>query len=271
MFTTRTFVTITVAAALIASGALLLAARDPGAKHPGVRLSANVTTTSTPLPPDALAIHAANLAALAQMCLAAQHDPAAADAFRSAVSAHADLADLIDPDCRVRSARGTTEAGGRVPPPLSVYGDSLTAPATSQVMSLSTHTAAVTIHAFPGTSLPNWDADIRASRPSRLVLALGTNDAAGQGIDPWRDLLSTLPPSTCIAWPRAFPWSPQVAAFDAQMGSLIARFRNVHVIDWASRVLAHPEWVLPDHIHYDADGTAAYAAMLQDAIQTCAT
>ena len=155
-------------------------------------------------------------------------------------------------------------------PAASVYGDSLTVPASEAVHDRLQDSADLAIHAYPGTDLSNWIDDIVASRPVRLVLALGTNDANHEGaVAPWRTLLSELPASTCVVWPRPYQWSDRVTAFVDGMDALLTEFSNVHVIEWGAQVVAHREWLLPDGIHYDADGTAAYASMLVDAVDTC--
>jgi len=154
-------------------------------------------------------------------------------------------------------------------PEVALYGDSLTVPAESEITTGADGIAAVTIHAYPGTDLSSWDGDIRASSPARLVLALGTNDVNHSGIAPWRDLLTFLPSSTCVVWPRTFESSDRVTAFVDSMDELVAGLPNVHVVEWGAQVEAHREWLLPDGIHYGPEGTSAYASMLVNAIQTC--
>jgi lysophospholipase L1-like esterase len=154
-------------------------------------------------------------------------------------------------------------------PDVALYGDSLTVPAEPEITTGADGIAALTIHAYPGTDLPTWDSNIRASSPSRLVLALGTNDVNHRGIAPWRDLLTFLPSSTCVVWPRTFESSDRVTAFVGSMDELAAEFPNVHVVEWGAQVEVHREWLLPDGIHYGRDGTSAYASMLVEAIQTC--
>jgi len=103
-----------------------------------------------------------------------------------------------------------------------------------------------------------------------LVLALGTNDANhADAVAPWRTLLSALPSSTCVVWPRPYESSDRTTTFVHDMDDLLATLPNVHVIDWGSVVKAHREWLLPDGIHYGPDGTAAYASMLVDAVDIC--
>jgi len=154
-------------------------------------------------------------------------------------------------------------------PDVALYGDSLTVPAEAEITTGADGIAALTIDAYPGTDLSSWDSDIRALSPSRLVLALGTNDANHGEIAPWRDLLTFLPSSTCVVWPRTFESSDRVTAFVESMDELVADFPNVHVVEWGAQVEAHREWLLPDGIHYRPDGTSAYASMLVEAIQTC--
>ena len=156
-------------------------------------------------------------------------------------------------------------------PAVSVYGDSLLLPAQDQVKTLSAKVARLTVRAYPGADLPVWDEQIRVEQPSRLVLALGTNDARLQGVGPFRDLLTFLSPSTCVVWPRAYAATEQIAAFDDAMGTLVAEHPNVRVIDWASQVAEHPEYLQADGVHYNDAGATAYASMISLAVQECVT
>ena len=170
----------------------------------------------------------------------------------------------------VRASVAGPPAAPKPVPSVWVYGDSLTAPAAAELITRTSATALVTVHAFPGTDLPVWEPEIRASTPTRLVLALGTNDAPRMGTLPWRDLLESLPSSTCVVWPRTFRSGPAVVEFDNEM-ELLAAKAGVHVIDWDSRVESHREWLLPDGVHYNAAGTSAYASMLAEAVASCAS
>ena len=154
-------------------------------------------------------------------------------------------------------------------PEVAVYGDSLLLPATNPLQAASAKSADVTVRAYPGADLPLWAEQIKVTKPSRLVLALGTNDARLQGVGPFEDLLSSLPSSTCVVWPRPYRATDQIAAFDAAMDPLLARHPNVRVIDWASQVAAHPEYLLPDGLHYNDAGAKAYASMLFLAVEEC--
>jgi len=155
------------------------------------------------------------------------------------------------------------------PPRASVYGDSLLVPSQEAVKSQVADAARLTLKAYPGADLPVWDNEIRETRPSRLVLALGTNDARLKATAPWSDLFSFLSPTTCIVWPRAYPATDQIAAFDTAMDQLIATHPNVRVVDWASQVAAHPEYLIEDGVHYNATGEAAYTEMLVKAVEEC--
>ena len=154
-------------------------------------------------------------------------------------------------------------------PEVALYGDSLTVSAWGHYQDITAGKVQTRGHAYYGMALPDWADDILHDPIDRLVLALGTNDADKEGARPWADLLNKLPATKCIVWPKPYEGSNNVKLFNTQMLAIVAAHPNVHVIDWDSTVKAHPEWVGPDHRHYGAAGSDAYAEMLRQAALTC--
>lgn len=51
------------------------------------------------------------------------------------------------------------------------------------------------------------------------------------------------------------------------MENVVSRHRNVYIIDWGSLASQHPEWILSDGLHPNAEGSQAYAQLVHDEIQ----
>ena len=152
---------------------------------------------------------------------------------------------------------------------VGVYGDSLTVLAWEHYMQITAGEVDSYEHARAATTLPDWSAAILTDPLDRLVLALGTNDATSTGAKPWADLLNALPATKCIVWPKPYEGSNAVKLFNAQMAAIVAAHSNVHVVDWNATAQQHPEWILPDHIHYTQDGFDHYAEMLRTSALLC--
>lgn len=90
---TRTVAVVAVGVGMTASGLLL----NDAWSNPAPTVVPSATTT--PLPTDAVAIHAANRAALVMLCEAGLSDPAAQATYRATAAAHPDIAAGIGNDC----------------------------------------------------------------------------------------------------------------------------------------------------------------------------
>jgi hypothetical protein len=154
-------------------------------------------------------------------------------------------------------------------PQVAIYGDSLTVLAWEHYQQITAGEIDSYEHAAPGDVLPDWRDAILADPLDHMVLALGTNDAERDGAKPWADLLNALPATTCVVWPKPYEGSNAVTLFNAQMAAVVAAHSNVHVVDWNATAQAHPEWVLPDHVHYTQEGFDHYAEMLRQSALTC--
>ena len=152
---------------------------------------------------------------------------------------------------------------------VALYGDSLTVMAWDHYLWITANDVVTDGHRYNGTQLRDWRDSILANPNDRLVLALGTNDAIGDGAAPWADLFNKLPASKCIVWPKPYEGGSKVKLFNTQMAAIVAAHPNVHMIDWNAQVQAHPEWVQYDHTHYLPDGSNQYAEMLRQAALSC--
>jgi hypothetical protein len=154
-------------------------------------------------------------------------------------------------------------------PQVALYGDSLTVDAWDRYAAGTAGGIDTDGHAFWGMTLPMWRGQIEQHPATRLVLALGTNDAQHDGAKPWAEVLDELPATTCVVWPKPYEGSNAVRLFNAQLTAILAAHPNVHEIDWNATAQPHPEWVQADHIHYTDAGRDAYAAVLEQAARTC--
>jgi lysophospholipase L1-like esterase len=108
-----------------------------------------------------------------------------------------------------------------------------------------------------------------------VVVDLGTNDdpgAVSRFAGYVRDVVRAAGPSRCVVWSTinrppygGVPYS----GYNAALKALDARYRNLHVFDWAGLAAAHPEWFGSDGVHPNTPGYRARAAGLARVIRTC--
>lgn len=119
--------------------------------------------------------------------------------------------------------------------------------------------------------------------PAAMVIGLGNPDVEAMAgpygfiVYQWaQDMLRVTSQVPCVVWinlkqrgvnsfytPR---WEQASTGFDnwlvgaASPGGLY--YRNLHVLDWNSATISHPEWFLTDGLHLNASGQAAYAGRI---------
>lgn len=150
------------------------------------------------------------------------------------------------------------------PNPTAIYGDSLT-------WVIPTAIPGADVRSYPGTTVVNWSGEIAVDHHPVVILALGSNDAIGEGVAPWGAVLNSLPASTCVIWPMAYRAAsrPAIAPFDDALRPLLRARPRTHIIDWDATAAAHPEYLGPDGLHYTPAGVDAYRAMLAAAPGVC--
>jgi lysophospholipase L1-like esterase len=181
----------------------------------------------------------------------------------------------------------------------SVYmaGDSITwmtAPYFQFLCDIANPTRVCQIDAFPGVTLPQvlaarWFQNKRNAppMPPLAVVALGGNDSDAEvqsGMFPWYvwEAIETLinpqpnsPPVQHIYWINFYSQNPTYPGNNAannvvknQQLVWAASFfpQQVTVLDWASYIAQHPEWMLWDGVHYNPDGCAARAVWIAEHI-----
>ena len=102
MTITKSLSAVFVGTGLLASGLLLGQTwADGGSAPPPAPAPASTDAVQTPV--DAIALRAADRAALLQLCIAGRQSAEAAAYYREAAAAHPEHAARIGPDCTIRS------------------------------------------------------------------------------------------------------------------------------------------------------------------------
>jgi GDSL-like Lipase/Acylhydrolase family len=135
-------------------------------------------------------------------------------------------------------------------------------------------TVAVSRHAYQGV----YAVELRAREgllERVVVVDLGTNDdpsAVSRFRADVREVVRVAGPSRCVVWSTINrpPYNGvSYDGYNATLAVLDARYRNLHVFDWAGLARAHPEWFGPDGVHPTAAGYRARAAGLARVIKSC--
>lgn len=117
----------------------------------------------------------------------------------------------------------------------------------------------------------------RGEVPSRVVIALGTNDSSVWGPSDYRAIQKALPRATILF---VTPWrdtsyvrnrgrGTTMAGYAASMRNLAAKFRHVCVADWAKRVQHTPRTYLVDGVHQNAYGLRVWSWMVASRMDDC--
>ena len=108
-----------------------------------------------------------------------------------------------------------------------------------------------------------------------VVVDLGTNDdpsAVGSFRSYVQGVVKAAGPSRCVIWSTINrpPYNGiSYAGYNAVLTSLDAKYRNLHVFDWAALARAHPEWFGSDGVHPTNAGYRARAAGLARLVKSC--
>ncbi len=178
----------------------------------------------------------------------------------------------------------TAAAGPRT---TTVVGDSLTVLGEQPVRTaLSDAGWFAALDAFPGrTTATQMDA-LRAAAAREndaTVIELGTNDALAIAhgernftqVD--ADIVRALDlfGDRCIVWviPDHDPERRGVnagAGVDAIVAREASRRENLHIADLAAILADHPEYLVPDRVHFTGEGYEALGALMAKALSACA-
>lgn len=174
-----------------------------------------------------------------------------------------------------------------------ITGDSLTTQAAPYLEFLwAIGGRLLTMQHFPGVTLVQgipWMQGQRAAPPMAptAVVCLGGNDSVPLDQFLWfvQGAVNILmgpepgpysPPVTRLFWVNFYSHNPALPGcnlgINNEKNSVLAyvlgrqESGRVTLLDWAGLVGRHPEWVLPDGVHYTADGAAQRAIFIAEAV-----
>ena len=108
-----------------------------------------------------------------------------------------------------------------------------------------------------------------------VAIDLGTNDdpsAVGRFAGYVRAVVRAAGPSRCVIWStinRPPYQGVSYSGYNAALKALAARYRSLHVFDWAALAAEHPQWFGRDGVHPTTAGYRARAAGLARVIRSC--
>jgi lysophospholipase L1-like esterase len=173
----------------------------------------------------------------------------------------------------------TATGGGTRTRTLYLDGDSL-AVGTSWYLPGYLHgwalhgSAAVSRHASDGVLVVEQRARERLLERV-VVVDLGTNDDPS-AVDRFgsyvRAVVRAAGPTRCVIWSTINrpPFDGvSYSGYNDALTGLAAKYRNLHLFDWAAMARAHPQWFGPDGVHPTDAGYRARAAALARLIKRC--
>jgi GDSL-like Lipase/Acylhydrolase family len=113
------------------------------------------------------------------------------------------------------------------------------------------------------------------SLPPYVVVSLGTNDDS-RAVEAFRgaieDTVSITGPNRCVIWFNIVrpPFAgTSYAGLNRVLDEQAAAHPNLVVVDWASVLREHPEWLAPDRVHLTPDGYRARAHEAAVGVRQC--
>jgi lysophospholipase L1-like esterase len=135
-----------------------------------------------------------------------------------------------------------------------------------------TQSATVSRHANQGADV------MRAygrSLPRVIHVSLGTNDDPNDVAGfraALRDVMDVAGSRRCVVWTnivRPPAAGASYAGYNRVLARESARRDNLRVVNWLRMVREHPEWVVGDGVHVNADGYRARAKAVARAVRRC--
>ncbi len=146
---------------------------------------------------------------------------------------------------------------------LAVYGDSVplgAIPRLASTFRTLTNDAAVGVQSW--TLLPELAADASAGRLDGRVVLVHTGDNGVINRAQLTSALTALSHAARVVLAVPYVPRPWQEGNSQTIASFAGQFHNVVLMDWASVVRSHPEFVWTDGIHLTPTGERAYAAMV---------
>lgn len=117
--------------------------------------------------------------------------------------------------------------------------------------------------------------ELEAGRPPLspyVVVSLGTNDvldAAAYRADVAR-VLELIGPDRCVIWATIWRNSKPNDAFNDVLRAAAETNHRLRLVEWASMVQEHPDWLAPDYLHGNEAGYRERARAVAAATRSCA-
>jgi lysophospholipase L1-like esterase len=105
-----------------------------------------------------------------------------------------------------------------------------------------------------------------------VVISLGTNDPV-DAVDAFEtdaaEVLRLAGPSRCVVWATIHRDGDAYERFNAVLRDASAANGNLRLVEWASMVAEHPDWLAADGIHGSPAGYRARARAIVAAMRAC--
>jgi len=135
-----------------------------------------------------------------------------------------------------------------------------------------TQSATVSRHAYQGADVMR---SYGKALPRVIHVSLGTNDDPND-VDGFhaavRDVMRVAGSRRCVVWTnirRPPAAGASYAGYNRVLGREARRRDNLRVVNWVRMVRRHPEWLVGDGVHVNADGYKARAKAVARSVRRC--
>ena len=133
------------------------------------------------------------------------------------------------------------------------------------------------IEAQGGTTITYWSKRIpylvASKQPDVVVIELGTNDCSPTecpALGPYNDeIMRSIPSSTPVLWlniQEKIPLAQKRNYINYEIESAAARWPNLYLVDYESRIENHPQYHTPDGLHLNDAGQQLLADLLRESL-----
>jgi hypothetical protein len=135
-----------------------------------------------------------------------------------------------------------------------------------------TQSATVSRHAYQGADVMR---SYGSALPRVIHVSLGTNDDPNDVAGfrrAVRDVMKVAGSKRCVVWTnirRPPAAGASYAGYNRVLSQEDAKRDNLRVVNWVRMVRAHPEWLVGDGVHVNADGYRARAKAVAREVRRC--